>query len=355
MPQHRQTKKSRYIRKTKLSIRKIARDLRKGLDIDDRHSPDLLQVLARFKGPNHKFRLKEVPDSSLPHAEAKAHCESGILEVRSGILRALDKYGDPRARWTIAHELGHLALGHPGRLFRKRPGEPISRTQEALEYEADTFASEFLAPEHLAKQCQTANEIQRLFQISSDAAARRKTELDQDSRVEIPTPRIEPRRGEGQRTPLGPLPTLSKPSPQSLLAFMAMAFTEDTARLYHEILKPAINEAGVACQRADEISSAEPIADDIRHAIERSHLVVAEISGLNPNVMHEIGLAQSLNKPTILICGDHYKESEIPSNIRHIRRIMYPNDAGGGPILRRQLLQTLETILLSIRTSLKNT
>jgi nucleoside 2-deoxyribosyltransferase len=127
-----------------------------------------------------------------------------------------------------------------------------------------------------------------------------------------------------------------------------MSFSDDATRLYREILKPAIESAGLICQRADEISSADAIADDIRRAINESDLIVAEISGLNPNVMHEIGLAQSLEKPTILVCRNDYKENEIPSNIRHIRRITYPNDAGGGPVLGRQLQQTLQAIASAI-------
>jgi hypothetical protein len=109
----------------------------------------------------------------------------------------------------------------------------------------------------------------------------------------------------------------------------------------------------MTCRRADEISSADIITDDIKRLISECKLVIAEISGFNPNVMHEIGLAQSLDKPTILICKDSFRESQIPSNIRHIRRIMYRNDAGGGPALHRQLTQTLESIIGCLEASSK--
>lgn len=49
-----------------------------------------------------------------------------------------------RANWSIAHELGHLALGHHVR----------DRTTTADENPADTFATEFLLPESLIRDVQ---------------------------------------------------------------------------------------------------------------------------------------------------------------------------------------------------------
>jgi Zn-dependent peptidase ImmA (M78 family) len=339
--------------KNEQQIRNIARDLRKRLGIDHRYSPDLYEVLHRLHKALPKFKLKEVEDNDLPNAEAKAHCETGILEVPKSVLVALDKYGDPRSRWTAAHEIGHIALDHPGRLFRKRPDEPISEKQQLFETEADIFASEFLSPSHLAMEFSTVDEIARRFQLSNDAATRRVKELElEKTRAKI----LRARRHESQ--PVGQeksgrtfasvssrLPAIVPSAEVRFRGFAAMAYNEETNRLYFEILKPAIEAAGVVCVRGDEIPSTDTFANDILRAIAASHLVVAEISGFNPNVMHEIGLAQSLGKPTLLLCQASYRENEIPSNIRHIRRIMYGNDVGSGPVLRRRLVETLESVL----------
>ncbi|MBX9778399.1 MAG: hypothetical protein K2Y71_28830 [Xanthobacteraceae bacterium] len=122
----------------------------------------------------------------------------------------------------------------------------------------------------------------------------------------------------------------------TLTVFVSMAFSSEMTRLYLEILKPAIEALGLRCLRADEIPSVNPITTDIEHALNECAAVVAEISEFNPNVMHEIGLAQA-KKPIVIVCRLGYRDDEIPFNIRHVRRIMYSNDIAGGPDLRRQL------------------
>lgn len=47
-------------------------------------------------------------------------------------------------RFTIAHELGHILLGHLG--LRQPVGQPLLPSQPTLEQEADRFAARLLAP-----------------------------------------------------------------------------------------------------------------------------------------------------------------------------------------------------------------
>jgi len=66
--------------------------------------------------------------------------------------------GKPRARWSIAHELGHVLL-HPDddAIARVHGGGPERREHYRLEREADAFAAELLMPEALfAKRCHSS-------------------------------------------------------------------------------------------------------------------------------------------------------------------------------------------------------
>jgi hypothetical protein len=127
-----------------------------------------------------------------------------------------------------------------------------------------------------------------------------------------------------------------------------LSSNEQKDRLYYEVLKPIIETAGMSCLRGDEPRGHGTIVDQIQQLIVESDVFVAEISDFNPNVMHEIGLAESLAKPIIYICRHGYNDEQIPFNIRHKRRITYPNGAGGGPMLGRLLSQMLEEICASL-------
>jgi len=327
-----------YKSKTVDEIRNLARDLRKRLGIDTQYAPDLWLVLRRFGELYPGFKLKTVADSDFPHIEAKAYGRAFMMKLRESFETALKYYGDARARFTVAHELGHLLLGHPGNQPRIRADNKNNSQliEPELEREANIFASEFLMPSDLVDPSMSADEISRLFKVSLDTALRRESEIRDKSKTQKPTAPIPANSSQGALAKKG------HRTPEILpIVFVSMAYTYEMNRLYTEIFKPTIKSLGFTSLRADEIASAESVPADIRRAVESCTLVIAEISEFNPNVMHEIGLAQSIDKPTIIVCRSGYGEDQIPSNIRHIRRIMYPNDAGGGPILQRQLEEIL--------------
>src|SRR5580693_10497900 len=166
MPQNPPGRRHQYSPKSRQDIAEIARDLRKSLGIDGQFSPDLSIALLRLKTVYPKFRLKIVSDEDLPNTEAKAFCKLYILKIRESILKALDRSGDPRTRWTVAHEFGHLALQHPKNVFRKHRNQPIRKSDRQLEREANIFAAEFLMPTHLAQRFTTVNDLSTRFQVS---------------------------------------------------------------------------------------------------------------------------------------------------------------------------------------------
>jgi Zn-dependent peptidase ImmA (M78 family) len=335
-----------YEPKSLEEIRAVSRDLRKRLRVERQRAPDLWLLLQKLPSVYPDFRYKSVRDSDLPKIEAKAYGKARLVKIRESFLTALKYYGDPRARFTVAHEWGHIALGHPGNQPRANADlKDRLTTDPILEKEANEFAAEFLMPDNLFDPSMPIDELSRQFQVSMEAATRRKRQLENNTSTNKQRA-VALARHDERPTVKGP-PIES--APQTIQVFVSMAFNEAMNRLYTEIYKPTIEGAWLMCLRADEISSVSPIVTDIREAIERSALLIADISEFNANVMHEIGLAQSIDKPTIITCRSGYRDDEIPSNIRHIRRIIYPNDAGGGPVLRRQLEQTLQSIAPALK------
>ena len=84
-----------------------------------------------------------------------------------------------RRRFTIAHEIGHIILGHVGK-FELINREP-SPTDNPIEQEANVFASRLLSPACVLWGCnvRTAVQIQELCKISRTAAEYREERMSE--------------------------------------------------------------------------------------------------------------------------------------------------------------------------------
>jgi hypothetical protein len=59
-------------------------------------------------------------------------------------------------------------------------------------------------------------------------------------------------------------------------------------------LKSATESAGLHCRRADDIWENPAVMQDVVSLIDRSHIVICDCTGRNPNVFYEIGIAHTL-------------------------------------------------------------
>lgn len=84
----------------------------------------------------------------------------------------------PRIRWTLAHELGHILLGHSAVC---RFAQPIGgKSQE--DRQADQFAAELLCPGPALCRCglRSAQELAKLCDLSAQAAEIQWTRLQRE-------------------------------------------------------------------------------------------------------------------------------------------------------------------------------
>jgi hypothetical protein len=110
----------------------------------------------------------------------------------------------------------------------------------------------------------------------------------------------------------------------SNLCFVMMPFRPQTDELYRSLIKPAVEQQGLVSLRADEIFATGSITEQIRVAIQQSRLCVADVSGRNPNVLYEVGIAHTLGKPTVLLTQD---VGDVPFDLREVRHIVYRLEA----------------------------
>ena len=128
-------------------------------------------------------------------------------------------------------------------------------------------------------------------------------------------------------------------------AFVIMPFDDEIANDVYELsTKPICMEFDLDARRADEIFTPNPILDDIVAAIEESTVIIADISGKNPNVFYELGMSHMLKRTqTILITHEEYNGT--PFDIAHFRIIKYEDTFSGKEIYENQLRRTLQHLL----------
>lgn len=116
--------------------------------------------------------------------------------------------------------------------------------------------------------------------------------------------------------------------------FVLTPFHDEFAEDY-QVIKQACTNIGYKCLRGDEIYVKGDIFPEMLRLIVKSTLIIANINGRNPNVMYELGIAQALNKPVILLASNPTK---IPFNIKSQRFIIYKDYNELSETLRKELL-----------------
>ena len=96
-------------------------------------------------------------------------------------------------------------------------------------------------------------------------------------------------------------------------AFIIMQIGDTTLdTVYEEVFVPAIEEAGFAARRVDRHNAGDLLKSEIVQFIERSQIIVADITNERPNCYLEIGYAMGLGKKANLILTareDHHHSS----------------------------------------------
>ncbi|MBV9497586.1 MAG: hypothetical protein JOZ54_25340 [Acidobacteria bacterium] len=103
--------------------------------------------------------------------------------------------------------------------------------------------------------------------------------------------------------------------------FVMMPFADPIGAYYKTVYEPAIGKAGLRAVRADdEIFATGKIIDQVWEGITAAKVLVAELTGRNPNVFYELGLAHALSKPVVLVSSN---QEDVPFDLQHIRVIYY--------------------------------
>ena len=113
-----------------------------------------------------------------------------------------------------------------------------------------------------------------------------------------------------------PDPTTS-PKP---FCFVLMPFKKEFNDVYQIGIKEACDAAGAYCERVDEQHYDGRMLDRIYNQIGKADIVIADMTGQNPNVFYEVGYAHALGK-RVLLQTRH--SDDIPFDLRDYFHIVY--------------------------------
>lgn len=124
------------------------------------------------------------------------------------------------------------------------------------------------------------------------------------------------------------------------LVAVMMPFGAEFTPTYSAI-REAVEGMGLRCHRADDIGENHHIMDDVMSLIWRARVVVADLTGKNPNVFYETGIAHSLGRDVIQMAQSI---DDVPFDLRPIRTLTYLANGEGLAALGQNLMSRLTTL-----------
>ena len=89
------------------------------------------------------------------------------------------------------------------------------------------------------------------------------------------------------------------------------------------VIKPVASDFNLNVERSDLDPTPGQITSQIIRGIIGAEVVIADVTGRNPNVYYELGVAQAFGKPTILLVGD---TASLPFDVKNERMIPVGGD-----------------------------
>ncbi len=118
---------------------------------------------------------------------------------------------------------------------------------------------------------------------------------------------------------------------------------ENTIELFEEVIQPACNAFGLEPIRADHIARTGEIPEQICMHLRDDEVVIADLTGGNPNVMYELGLRHTTGKLTIQL-GE---TGRLPFDVAAIRTIKFQRTERRLVEARKKLSEALSVGLTS--------
>ncbi|WP_299114239.1 response regulator transcription factor [uncultured Winogradskyella sp.] len=129
------------------------------------------------------------------------------------------------------------------------------------------------------------------------------------------------------------------------ICFVIMPFGGWFDNYYSDIYIPAIADSDLKPVRADNLYTPGSIINDIWRFTQEAEIILADLTGKNPNVFYELGLAHAIAKPAILITQSM---EDVPFDLRGLRIIVYDKNVHNwGELLKIKISNAISETLNS--------
>lgn len=109
----------------------------------------------------------------------------------------------------------------------------------------------------------------------------------------------------------------------------------------YRLIREVCLASGFNAYRGDENYIQGDIFPEMLKLIVKANLIIANINGRNPNVLYELGIAQALDKPVILISREPDK---LPIDIKSKRFLIYNDYNELQEMIRQELMSLSSTV-----------
>lgn len=142
----------------------------------------------------------------------------------------------------------------------------------------------------------------------------------------------------------GPFPDLNGICESEDLVFVLMPFNSTWSEsMWQEHVRPVVTGIeSLTCVRANDLCG-QDVLHDICVSIAKAKIVIADLTGHNPNVFYELGIAHCRNKRVLLLIQEG---NTIPFDLVRFRHIIYKTNEHGlcefDTMLRKSILESLD-------------
>ncbi len=104
-----------------------------------------------------------------------------------------------------------------------------------------------------------------------------------------------------------------------------------------KIIRSVARDCGLDYVRGDRINQPGSIMPQILHDIRHASVVVADITGNNPNVFYELGIAHHIKGPERVVIIKQKKDTKEVYDVHEFRQLLYTHNEAGRTELRNKL------------------